>query len=989
MSFPPAAPPDPSLPSPPHREPRLLTRREGFVVDQPDASRRDARTWDRKPSSPRRPRTPVVLRTFLALLVLCTLALFATALWLRHAMRASLPQIDGNLHAAGLSAPVAVHRDAHGVPSIDAANLDDLLFAQGFVTAQDRLWQMDALRRHAAGELAEILGSRLVDHDRTQRTLQIRATADRAIAALPPDQLHQLDDYARGVNAFLDANAGNLPVEFRLLHYKPAPWTPRDTLLVSLTMAQDLSTEFPTKLKREALSAHLPAALLRDLYPVGSWRDHPPSEIVPDLTSPRPEIEQIPLDPSQSRLAPRATPQDLLAANLLLSLQTCEGCRSGSNNWAVAGARSASGMPLVSNDMHLALGVPAIWYEAALHSADGALDVAGLTLPGAPFVVVGRNAHVAWGFTNLGADVQDVYIEHLRSTGSTTEYQRPDGSWSPVEHHAERIHVRGGSDISLDVRSTAHTIGSTQLQTPIISPLYPTESRTLSLAWTAFDPANVTSTLLAANAAKDGAALTAAFATFGGPTLNLIYADDQNHIGYHAIGRIPIRGLGLHHPILAQPDTTPDPDATPAPADEDDEQTFATPADLPAPVRPVRTVRPVQTLRTGGQGPLPLFREATYRPRRRTRTRQPAASTRPQPGIHNPEPASDIPPPAPPLNYTIGSPIPAVPVDALDPNVQWSGYIPYADLPAVIDPQSGFLATANARITPDGYPYAIALNWASPYRVERISRLLANSTGLTPADMLRIQMDVHSEFDLALARRMAYALDHSRRSSPRLHAAADILRRWDGEVAVDAPAPAIVAAARAELINLLLTAQIKAHDQASAQTSRPEDIARLYSWSEQGYALEQLVLHTPARWLPQGYADWNDLLSDAVDRGLTTAHAPANLATWSYSRTHPVELAHPLLSNLFLEILLGVRTGSGPRVIGGDTSTIKATSHAFGPSERFTADLSSPAAATSNIPTGQSANPASPWYLDQLPHWLDGTTLTLRAEPAHTLALTP
>ena len=638
-------------------------------------------------------------------------------------------------------------------------------------------------------------------------------------------------------------------------------------------------------------------------------------------------------------------------------LQTCGDCRSGSNNWAVAGTRSASGMPLVSNDMHLALGVPGIWYEAGLHSADGALDVAGLTLPGTPFVIVGRNAHVAWGFTNLGGDVQDIYIEHLRGTGATTEFQRPDGAWTLAEHHAEHIRVRGGSDVTLDVLTTTHDVGTTQMVTPIISGLYPSEHRALSLAWTAYDPTTVISPFYAVDAATDGASLVAAFSSFGGPTLNLVYADDHNHIGYQAVGRIPIRGPAEHHPLPSPPSQLPDGIAAPPP----DESGSLTSARL---------------------------LHAAFRPQRRIRPIEPDA----------PHDEAPIPAPPPPLGYTIGSPIPAVPVDSLDLNAQWSGYIPYSQLPAVTNPVTGFLATANNRISNDDYPYAIALNWAPPYRVERITHILADSTGLTPADMLRIEMDVHSELDLVLAQRLAYALDHTTDKShntARLHQAADILRAWDGDVDVNAAAPAIVAAARAELWPMLLVPQITAHDRAAniaQKNTTPESIARLYSWAEQGFVQEQLVLHQPARWLPPGIANWNDLLATAVDRGLTTAHAPADLATWSFSKTHPIELDQPLLSNPVLARLLGITPGSGPRVVPGDGSTIKATGRTFGPSERFTADLANPAATTSNITTGESGNPVSPWYLDQLPHWLEGTTLPLplhNAAAAHTLTLQP
>ena len=234
--------------------------------------------------------------------MLVAAAVFAGRHFMRDAMRENLPQLDGTLTVYGLAAPVTVERDAHGVPHIRASSMDDLVFAQGFVTAQDRLWQMDLLRRHAAGELAAILGRSMLEHDRLQRTLQIRASADRAIAALPADQRHWLEVYARGVNASIAAQRAHLPVEFRLLGYQPAAWTPRDSILVELAMFQDLTTGFPEKLGREALAAHLSPDLIADLYPEGSWRDHYPGQPMPDVSAPQPEFNDIPLDESQSKL---------------------------------------------------------------------------------------------------------------------------------------------------------------------------------------------------------------------------------------------------------------------------------------------------------------------------------------------------------------------------------------------------------------------------------------------------------------------------------------------------------------------------------------------------------------------------------------------------------------------------------------------------------------------------------------------------------------
>ena len=235
-------------------------------------------------------------------LFLTIIAFFAARHWTRQAMRESLPQLDGTLSLAGLSAPVTVQRDAQGIPHIRAASLDDLIIAQGYVTAQDRLWQMDSLRRYVSGDLAEVFGASMVPHDRLQRTLQIRAAADRAFAVFPPEQMRWLALYARGVNASMEAQRSHLPIEFRLLRYQPAPWTPRDTIAVGIVLFQDFTTSFPQKLNREALTAKLPPELVADLYPVGSWRDHPPAQPPIDLTAPQENIPDIPLDESQTKL---------------------------------------------------------------------------------------------------------------------------------------------------------------------------------------------------------------------------------------------------------------------------------------------------------------------------------------------------------------------------------------------------------------------------------------------------------------------------------------------------------------------------------------------------------------------------------------------------------------------------------------------------------------------------------------------------------------
>ncbi|ADW68153.1 penicillin acylase family protein [Granulicella tundricola] len=923
--------PDPNLiPFHESDEPRLATRRS--IEDEKDPHHPAAIAAGLSdPVLPRPQKRPFlhptnILKlffiTFPIVLILIVIAFFAAQHFVRSATRANLPQLDGSLAIPGLSAPVTVTRDPHGVPHITAATTDDLILAQGFITAQDRLFQMDLLRRHAAGELAAIFGTAALDHDRLQRTLQIRAAADRAATQLPTDQLHLLDQYAKGVNAAITAQTPHLPIEFRVLHYTPAPWTPRDSILVSLAMFQDLTNAFPTKLARESLTARLPADLVPDLYPVGSWRDHPPTTPEPDLTIPGPPIEQVPLDESQASLHLPSVPWSLIP-------DPCPSCTPGSNNWVVSGAHTISGKPLLSNDMHLNLTVPGTWYEANLETSASTdpIHVSGLSLPGIPLIVVGQNAHLAWGFTNLGADVQDLYIETTRNNDA--EFQSTDGTWQPITHISEHIVVRGGKDETLDVTATRH--GDTL--TPILTPAIRNEKRQISLRWTLYDPTVINLPVLAIAQAHDWSTFLAAFSTYGGPAQNVVYADDEGHIGYHAVGKIPLRGPA-RNPDIAEP--LPDTIASPEPT--------------------------------------------------RSNTQTPVIAATPDPLTQSPL-ATPKPAAAPLLSGPLSS-IPITPTAASE----WSGYIPFDKLPQVFDPADGVIATANSRVVADDYPYPITQNWAAPYRNERIWRLLAHKTTLKPADLLAIQSDIYSDFDHVLAQRLAYAVDHSQlvhNSKPgeraQLLQAADLLRNFDGQMTADSSAAAIVASAHAILWNVLLAPHLGKQP--------AEDLNQTYLWGERDYALEQIIMHTPPRWLPPNYASWDDLLAAALDQGLQKAKAPADLTKWHYGAIHTVDLESPIFSNSpLLTRLIGIPTGTGSKPQSGDTTTVKQVAKTFGPSERFTADLADPNKSTLNIVLGQSGNPASPWYMDQFPTWYHVTTYLFpftQTEATHTLTLTP
>lgn len=499
--------------------------------DQPETSRgAQCRRWPR-----------FLIFGGLWLLVTVALAAAIFVVWLRSAAQAALPQIDGDLRLAaeniqGLAAPVTVLRDQHGVPHMEAASQDDLFVAQGYVTAQDRLWQMDAYRRSANGELAEVMGPSLLRHDKMQRLQQFRNVAHRIYANLSPDDRARLEAYARGVNIYIAQHEDSLPPEFRLLHYRPKAWSGADSISIGMMMVDMLDTHWYSKLARGRIAAKLNNAKLEaDLYPVGSWRDHPPTGELLSPSQPAPQPAKSDDDDDERTVARTLPAPDLHMIDYLVSVSaragSCSDCRPGSNSWVISGAHTASGKSLLSNDMHLGLNEPNIWYMADLNAPG--FHAAGVTLPGMPFVIAGHNEHVAWGFTALYADVQDLYVETLQAD----RYRGSDAQWHPLTVDHEVIHVRGRGNVKYDVRLTEHG--------PLLDPIFTKDSRPISLKWTLYDSTLNAIPIYAINTASNWSEFSAALAQWCWPTQNVVYSDDQGHIGYHAVGRMPNRPGGI------------------------------------------------------------------------------------------------------------------------------------------------------------------------------------------------------------------------------------------------------------------------------------------------------------------------------------------------------------------------------------------------------------------------------------------------------------
>ncbi len=800
-------------------------------------------------------RKPTLWRALCALAALIVVAIVIAGWWLCSVTRAALPQLDGSIVVPGLIAPVKVVRDIHGVPHISAANMKDLFFAQGYTIAQDRLWQMDMARRVAGGTLSEILPPRIFGEgvlklDKRQRILGLRVVAEQAATNLSGEKKEYFEAYARGVNAYIESHQDSLPPEFKLLHYQPKPWSPVDSYLIGAQMSEELQYYLMQHMwLREQVTAHVGPKLAAELYVNTSWRDRPPTASAPDFDQNPPQMPEVQEETHRHR---RHRDRALLTPLLPQWLRDEIDGRSdllvpGSNNWVVSGQHTATGKPLLSNDMHLAHGVPGIWHESQL-TAPG-FNVTGVTFPGIPFIIVGHNEHIAWGSTNVGPATVDLYIENFNSQG---EYQTPTG-WQKTQHRQEMIHVRGGRDVLLDVEITRHG--------PIVTDLFKGETRKLALKWTLYDTGILGNPFLDVDRAQNWEQFKQAITGFGIPSQNFVYADTDGNIGYIATGRVPTR------------------------------------------------------------------KENT-----------------------------------------------CVPVNGADDAHEWTGYIPFDQMPQVFNPPSGIIATANGRVTPDGYPYQLSCEWVSSERQQRIYQLLHADKKFTAADMLGIELDVFSSYDQFIAQRIVYAVDHSKFASARAKQAADLLRNWDGQMKAELAAPRIVVDTNHELIRMMLEPKL-----GGSPVGREDWTGwRMYQWEPQNAWMENTLLKQNKDFLPPGFTSYNDLLAAAVDKVVSARSVPSDLSKWQWGEETALHLKHPLFG-----VIPIFRRWAGPGYApqSGGPVTVRAVGDGFGPSERYTADLSNLDATTLNITTGESGNIFSPYFMDQWPAWYGGTTFVLPFSP--------
>lgn len=733
----------------------------------------------------------------------------------------SFTRVDGAVPLQGITSEVRIYRDSWGVPNIYAENERDLFFAQGYVQAQDRLFQMDLYRRMGSGTLAEVFGDMALDLDRFSRTVGLRRIASGSCSAMDQETRRVLEDYSRGVNEFLKNNGDNLPVEFALLGYKPAPWQPLDTMTISEVIGWNLGKNWEVELLRGRLVQKLgpgKAAQLLAPYPDGS-----PLIVPPELMT-RP-----------------------LGTTVAIGLHGGSDCL-GSNNWVIDGAKSVTGKPLLANDPHLSVMMPSIWYETGLHGAG--FNVAGVSLPGCPLVIIGHNEDISWGITNLPADVQDLFMEKINPANEAQyEYK---GKWENMQFLDEPIVVRGRSQPDkLKVRITAHG--------PIMDTAIKGLEQPLAIQWSG----NCQSTLLKSayllDRAHSWAEFRQALRYWDSPSQNIVYADKDGNIGYQSTGLIPIRGKGKGM--------------------------------VPAP---------------GWTG-----------------------------------------------------------------EYDWTGYIPYDELPNLLNPSTHFVVTANNKVVSDNYTYFLGYDWSPPFRAQRITDLLKAKKVLAVDDFKHIQGDV---FDIPASVFCPYLYGITPRDASEKQAL-ELIKKWDFNDRADLPEPAIFHTFYVKLLGNTLRDKLgdKLFNDYAKAMGGSGDVHTVF--------LSGIIGDNNNDWFDDTQTAIKETRDDIISKSFAEAIAEltgkfgSDSLKWKWGELHKTVFDH-VLGRI---PLLGAVFSRGPVPTPGSRYTVDVSAFDYNkpygvtaiPSYRQIIDWSNPGRSLAMHTTGQSGLVFSSHYDDMLNSWVN------------------
>lgn len=796
-------------------------------------------------------------RITLIILAIIGILIVGIAIFFLNVTRSPFPKTNGRLRVEGLQEEVNIYRDEYGVPHIYAENEHDMLFAQGYVHAQDRFWQMEFWRHTSQGRLAEIAGPDLVDTDKFIRTVGWHRSAQATVEWYEendPDYLNSLQSYADGVNAYLADNADNMSFNQTILNqfvgeWEIEPWEPIDTIAWGVVMAWDLGGNWSTELRIAEMNQILGEATTELLLPRYPEDTRPVIAPTDDLIS---DLEAYnPASTNSVAINWNQINTDIVGEtpNFLGLAMGTEGI-VGSNNWVVSGDHTDTGMPLLANDPHLGIQMPAIWYEVGLHSPGW--DVTGFSFAGVPGVIIGHNERIAWGVTNVGPDVQDLCIEKINpENGLQYEY---DGEWHNMEVIEEVIKVNGGEDEVIEVKMTNHG--------PVMNDVRDGLTDVLTLQWTAHEPSTVLQAVFMLNQASNHDEFREALQFFDVPAQNFVYADVDGNIAYQTPGRIPIRN---NHEGL-----------------------FPTPG--------------------------------------------------------------------------------------WDGTCEWDGYIPYESLPAMLNPDTGYIVTANNAVVDSDYPYLINVYWADGDRAQRIVDMIDNAIEqnghVTSEDFAAIHHDSYS----LVADEYIPLLNGLSSSDSRVQAAIERLRGWDRQQRRDS-----VPAALFEIFYMhLATATLQ------DELGEAEDLY-LSNGSVQRVFFRDLASQPNARWWDNVDTDDEESREDIILQALEDTidwfeeNVGDDVETWTWGNLHTATFVSNPVGQSGTSLVENM-VNRGPFPADGGSGTVNANGWGWGnpaeirghPSMRMIVDLSDFEASLTVLPTGQSGHPFHKHYDDMIQLWLNG-----------------
>ncbi len=779
------------------------------------------------------------LKVLVGLVVSLLVIAIAAFLVLHHLVTKSYPVTSGTLHVRSLHSPVEIYRDQFGLPHISARDEHDLMIAAGYVQAQDRLWQMDLMRRAGEGRLAEVLGDSALPLDRLFRTLDLRDLAIRMKENLHTSSRIILENYAQGVNEFIATHAGQYPAEFDMLNYTPEPWKIEHSLLLARLLAWELNLSWWTDLTYGEIATKVPLEKFHEIIP--EYADTLP------VTVPGFEIKR-----SLGGIS-----EVFRAGELYCRLFGLEGLSGGSNGWVVDSTKSLSGKPLLANDPHLGMPAPSRWYE--MHLSAPGWNVSGATLPGVPLVLIGHNDHLAWGLTAAMIDDADFYIEKVDSLHPGMYYS-PAGLRRFSERE-EKIMIGKRDSVILTVRSTVHG--------PVLNGIHPMlsskdqtalDSSVISMRWTGFDVSDEIHGFRGMNKAANSSEFAAAVREITVPAQSVVYADEGGTIAYWTAGRVPIRGK--QNALLPLPGWTGD--------------------------------------------------------------------------------------------------------------AEWQGYVPFEQLPHVMNPPEGFIACANQKLADRSYPYYLSSLWEPSSRIERLREILSAPVKFTAEDFKQFQQDVMSEYARAITHDILRAFDSVKVSDKAMATALSYLKNWDFRFTSSDIATTVFHVFFVHLVRNTF------EDEMGPQTFEhfvffnaiPYRVVRQLAASDSSSWWDDV--RTPQR---ETKIDmFRKSLEDAVSE-LEKSMGP-DMKTWRWGTLHTVTFNHPFGVRKPLDKIFNI----GPFPTGGGGTSVDKTEFRMtspyavtvGPSLRFIVDFSRPLDAWIVNTSGESGQPFHSHYADQTPLWLNG-----------------